>query len=643
MKTIKFMMTCAVVMLVSIWVSCVDKDPLPDPTVVLTELATDATSITVKVDPAHAMECYVAYNVKGAGELDVATIMANGVQVSATEATEYKIDSLAPQTTYIIYAAVRAENKSAVSSIELTTAKDNSTPAEGEFKVSFDVESASVNVTVVPQDATKPYFYYIMEKTTYEETYMGNAALAAQSDINIIINEYLDFVGGTPADALSEMLLTGESTSYFPVKGNRQYICYVCYASPQDGTVIGDVEIYEFAGPEVAPSANTFTIEVLSTTFRSIEYAIIPSNDDQYSYSLISKEQYEQQSVEEYIANMIYMNGLFMPATSGYYSSLEEYLMADTEYVLIVFGYQAGVCTTEPTIQTIRTNPQGDASQCQFEINIQALNRYQIGYDIVPSDNNVVYYYDVCYGNATADELKSMLDAAIDEQVSMGWLSNRAEYFSIWASFGMVNDATLVSPDEKGFKVYAVAIDSKTGDYGGDFYFSDVCYMPEFTASDITVGCNINQYFDGAQLAEAIPMFYAGWGEEFVFFTPEFTFENGEPVAYYYQVYQYDPAYEDYETYNEDWAIPALLQMGYPYPGMELYMPWGVSGYLMCVAMDAEGNFSKLYRQKIEFDREGATPAEQHPYYSADIQYTPAKKAAAKENNQRTKISTLKR
>ena len=524
-----------------------------------------------------------------------------------------------------------------------TTTKNNSSVTDAEFKVAFELESASVNINVVPQDVTKPYFYYIMEKTVFDETYMGNAALAAQSDINIIINEYLEFIGGTPADALSEMLLTGESTSNFPVYGNRQYVCYVCYANPQDGTVIGNVEVYEFAGPEVAHSANTFTIEVLNTTFRSIEYAITPSNDDQYSYSLISKEQFNQQSVEEYIANMIYMNGMFMPATSGYYSRLEEYLMTDTEYVLIVFGYEAGVCTTEPTIQSIRTNPQGDASKCQFEVNIQALNRYNVSYDIVPSDNNVTYYYDICYGDDTADQLKAILDAAIEEQVSMGWLSNRAEYFSIWASYGTVNDNTLVSPDSRGFKAYAVAVDTKTGDYAGDFYFSDVCYMPEFAASDITVGCNINQYFDGAQLAEAIPMFYAGWGEDFVFFTPEFTFENGEPVAYYYQVYQYDPAYEDYETYNEDWAIPALLQMGYSYPGMELYMPWGVSGYLMCVALDSEGNFSQLYRQKIEFEREGATPAEQHPYYSADIQYTPAKKAVAKENNQRTKISTLKR
>ena len=642
MKKINYLMTFAVIMLVSIFTSCLEKEPTPTPAVTITKVAVDATSVTVKVQPTDAMECYVAYNIKGESELDAATILADGTKLSATEATEYKIDNLAAKTTYVVYAAVRAENKTAVSSLEVTTAEDNTPTTEAEFSVSFNIEGANVNISVKPQDETKPYFYYIMEKKTFDETYMGNAALAAQTDINTIINEYLEFIGGTPADALSEMLLAGESTASYPVYGNRQYVCYVCYTDPQDGTVLGNVEIYEFDGPVIAPSTNTFTIEVLSTTFRSIEYAITPSNDDQYSYSLISKEQFDLQPVEEYIANMIYLNGLFMPATSGYYTSLQEYLMADTEYVLIVFGYESGVCTTEPTIQSIRTAPQGDASQCQFEVNIQAPNRYNISYEIVPSDNSVTYYYDICFGDETAEDIKAMLDAAINEQIENGWLANRGEYFSIWASYGTSNETTLVKPDSRGYKAYAVAIDTKSGDYAGDFYFSDVCYMPEFVASNITVGCNVDKFFDGTELAEAIPMYYAGWGEDLVFFTPNFTFENGEPTTYYYQIFQYNPAYEDYTIYNEDWAIPTLISMGLNYPDGELYMPWGETGYLLCVALDSEGKFSQLYRQKIEFDRNSAAPAEEHPYYSPDMQFTPAKKAAAKEANQHTKISLIK-
>ena len=643
MKRIKSLMTYAIILMVAIFTGCIEKEPIPNPSVSITKIDADATSITVKVQPTNATECYVSYIIKGENELDAASVIANGSKISAVEATEYKIDSLTAQTTYVVYAAVRVENKTAVSSLEVTTAENANTPDKVEFEVSFVVDPSAVNLTVKPQDTTKPYFYYIMEKKVFDDTYEGNAALAAQSDINIIINEYLEFVGGTPAEALSQMLLTGESTSSFPVYGNRQYISYVCYTDPQDGKVIGDVEVYEFAGPEVTPSSNTFTIEVLSTTFRSIEYAITPSNDDTYSYSLITKEQFDQQPVEEYIANMMAVNGMFMPYTNGYFSRLEEYLSSDTEYVLIVFGYSAGVCTTEPTVQIIKTNPQGDASQCSFEINAQALNRYTLSYEVIPSDENVVYYYDICLGDETADGIKNMLDAAIDEQISIGWLSNRAEYYSIWSTYGTANDQTLVRPYDGGYKAYAVAIDSKTGEYAGEFYFSDVCYMPEFTASNITVNCNIDKYFDGNDLAQILPMFYAGWGEELTFFTPEFTFENGEPVSYYYQIYQYDPAYEDLVTYNEDWAIPALLEGGYNYPGMELSMPWGATGYIMCVALDSEGNFSNVYRQKVEFDRENAAPAEEHPYYSPEAQQAKQMNVAGKDKNQRTKISTIRR
>ena len=642
MKRIKFFMTFAVIMLGTIVVSCGEKEPTPDPSttpaVAITEVSVDSTSVTVNVQPTNAEECYVHYIIKGETELDDVTILTEGTQLSATEATEHKIEGLDAQTTYIIYAAVRTLNQTAVSSVEVTTA-EQATPAT-EFGITCEIVTNYANISIVPKDATKPYFFYIMEKSVFDETYNGDATAAAQADINKIINEYLDFVGGAPADALAEMLDVGESQDSFPVNGNRQYICYACYTDPQDGTVLGDVEIYEFAGPEIAPSANTFSIEVLSTTFCSIEYGITPSNDDQYSYSLISKEEFEQQTVEEYIANMIWMYGIFMPATSGYYSYLNEYLTPDTEYVLIVFGYEAGVCTTTPTVQSMRTAPQGDASQCTFTIDVQAANRYTLSYDITPSDNNVIYYYDICLGNQTAADVTSDLDAAIDAAIAEGWLSSRAEYFNIWAKYGVVSESSTVAPNNDGFKIYAVAIDAATGEYGGDVYFSDVCHMPEFVASDIVVKCNIDQYFDGAELAQAIPMFYAGWGEEYVFFTPKFSFENGEPVTFYYQVYQYNPAYEDHDTYNEDWAIPALLNNGYPFPDYELYMPWGYTGYLMCVALDSNGNFSSVYRQKLDFDRSASTPATEHPYYGVGMQNSASKKAPAK-NSKVTKLSVI--
>ena len=72
-------------------------------------------------------------------------------------------------------------------------------------------------------------------------------------------------------------------------------------------------------------------------------------------------------------------------------------------------------------------------------------------------------------------------------------------------------------------------------------------------------------------------------------------------------------------------------------------MPWGATGYIMCVALDSEGNFSNVYRQKVEFDRENATPAEEHPYYSPEAKQEKKMNVASKDKNQRTKISTIRR
>ena len=123
MKRIKFLMTFAVIMLGSIFVSCGEKEPTPDPSttpaVAITEVSVDSTSVTVNVQPTNAEECYVHYIIKGETELDDVTILSEGTQLSATEATEYKIEGLDAQTTYIIYAAVRTLNQTAVSSVDV--------------------------------------------------------------------------------------------------------------------------------------------------------------------------------------------------------------------------------------------------------------------------------------------------------------------------------------------------------------------------------------------------------------------------------------------------------------------------------------------------------------------------------------------
>ena len=104
--------------------SCKDDDPgtePPKPTVSLTEGTSTTTSITFTVTPDEAEKCAYLYakveeNVQ-VEQPSAETVLKDGVQVSAEQATPVTLSPLDPESTYIVFAA--ASNGSVLS--EVTT------------------------------------------------------------------------------------------------------------------------------------------------------------------------------------------------------------------------------------------------------------------------------------------------------------------------------------------------------------------------------------------------------------------------------------------------------------------------------------------------------------------------------------------
>lgn len=627
MKSMKRWMAYLAVMAIAIASGCSDdktSDPVvpetKNPTVALTEVAVESNSLTVKVEPKDAELCRVGHVVKGEAEPTAEQLLANGTEVSATAATEHKIENLQPETSYVVLAAVRNGEKSDLQRIELKTKAATVEPQPDEdfgVQVRLSEEDQDwVVITVNPNDPDRYYFNYIIEDKVYEETYNGDPVEAVESEMEKIIAEYVDGWGGTREEALKGMLVKGEGTQSFPVLGNKSYYCYVVYADMETGAITSEPQFTPFESTKVEPSNNAFEIEVLETSLMGFKYAVTPSiEEDFYTYCHISTEEYESynfSTLAEYADYRVNYYGIYSSKTSGYHVEEVGYLNPDTEYMIIVFGYNHGVRTTEPISTKVSTLPKGDPSKVTFDFTIQPLNAFQVGFSVTPSDNTVSYYYDLAYGNDTAEQVEERLYALLDENIAQGWPSSYAEYFDIFATYGGYSGKQNVEPNTEGYKVYAVGVDTETGEFAGEVFFSEVCQMPEHTPGDLVINVSIEKYFDGAELAELDPYMYSGWGEEFVFFFPTVSFENGYTENYYINLYQY---VEGYENNDDEWAILALLSNGYTYV-TEFYMPWDATGYLLGVGIDGTGAFTRVYREIVTLDRAGAAPAEEHPYIS---------------------------
>lgn len=158
-----------------------------------------------------------------------------------------------------------------------------------------------------------------------------------------------------------------------------------------------------------------------------------------------------------------------------------------------------------------------------------------------------------------------------------------------------------LDPD-KTYRAAAVALDLKTGGFGGEFYLSDV--YPEESAGELSIELVYDKYFDGDQAA-ALGGEYASFAGKAL--VPVSVRVNGAG-SYRWAVTTYP---EDYTSASDKsfWSTLSWEEIFYEdEPAANIALDWDVDYTLVAMVRNDAGDAYKRFVQEVRFTKQGASP-----------------------------------
>jgi len=522
---------------------------------------------------------------------------------------ELQYKGLDPSSDYVVYVygmSPEGERTTEIFSAPALTQP----PYEGDIKLSIDVtESDNVmDITVTPDHDGVYYYWNIMDKETYDSyasVHGDDPKAVFQAYIEWDIQDLIDYEYLTTRSEYYEWYSDINAVnSQFECMALTEYIIFACKWD-NDCKLTGEPAYMWHTSADVAMSDNVITVEIGDDVDQSSFFVDIKTtNDDPYVMLAEPSEFMAGMDEDQIYAHLMedygtfgLLNFVFEGDVSGRMTGLDP----DTEYTMVVFGFKAGKKTTSMQKFTVRTIPAGPAEDCTFDFVLNEAGSNSLDITVTPSDASHYYYWYVYPPEATADEVKEDITRLIDQ----GYYGDMYE-FSYWElSQGVSSGTVSFLAPETGYKVAAVVMDEDTGDFLADVVFSETFSTAEADYADITITASYDKFYDGDDLYEINPdagAQYRGYA-----MVPVTITIDGDYKSYYYTMIDYVTDLENPDVYPDAALYETLVYYGVYYAEtVNFRAPWNKTVMLAAMAIDNEGRYSRVYRQKCQFKKYNA-------------------------------------
>lgn len=285
------------------------------------------------------------------------------------------------------------------------------------FNLKIETTRTSINIDVKPTDKSQWYYYQLLTEAQFD-TYGGTAEKAAAAIIKEQLDAWLALGAESTEKAVESMALKGDhSYNFTGLTPDTQYYIFICGING-DGDICTKVEDIRISTAKFEPSDNSFGVYVSAITCDSATIEIITGNDDPYLAVVKPQSEIKGKGNEEIMAAAVAEMGEYVGkyAKKGKQTiACDRTLMPDTDYSVLVFGYDGGV-TTGLTRVNFKTPEASTSGNVTFTFSFT--NK---GYIITPSDETALYLqgtisadnYDTKY-NADPAQIKALVKEYID-------------------------------------------------------------------------------------------------------------------------------------------------------------------------------------------------------------------------------------
>ena len=513
----------------------------------------------------------------------------------------YGMDALGEVTTEIFYAP-------------FTTTE----PYQGNdvtFDINVTVNRAVATVSIQPSHEGVAYFNNLITREDFE-AYGSNIEAAADGVIAKIIEDYAawDYTLAEAFEYNTDYLAT---TYEFEAMANTEYVAFA-FKWNDKCQRLSEVSYTWFEVGDIPPSENVITVEISNVTQTTFDIVAITTNNDPYIIFPVPAAELNKKRDDDSIFNYLMEEygtwGLEYYLCEGDVNGTFSGLEADTEYAVLVFGYEAGVRTTKIERTNITTAKAGDVEACVYNIEVSNVGDREAWVKITPSDYSIWYYWNVFEASATEEEIK----AYILDTYNKAYYADYYEFSYYELAQGAVESGLGQLTPNTDYKIVIVPMNPNAFEYTGSMRTGGEFTTEEAIIADLKIEVAFEAYYDGDEAYAIEPNYMSSWQGWVII--PLTVKVEGSYSGYLYTIFNYVDGLEDPEVYSDDRLIDNLYEVGATWSPAYFRGVWDTPLMIAAVAFDYDGNPSPVYRECLTCTHEGAGDAQEWvDYYMSTI------------------------
>lgn len=246
------------------------------------------------------------------------------------------------------------------------------------FDVDIVAEGPEVSVTVIPEVWDGYYMVQFVEDTEAGfvpegESFSADREVALAESFFYVADHLYYFEELTAEEVMQRVGHIGTVTIADTLNANHTYMVMVYAIASDEGRVpmvVSSPIVDYFTTGDVGTSSMTFEVDIYNIKPRSVDISITPSTDEQYNAVVMYASNLPVGSKEQ---QLDYICRAYAPLElTGVYTEHIDQLPPDTEFVLAVYGYYAGMPTTELSLYHFATAKDGVGGNTITEVHCAA-------------------------------------------------------------------------------------------------------------------------------------------------------------------------------------------------------------------------------------------------------------------------------
>lgn len=528
-----------------------------------------------------------------------------------------RMSGLDVESEYVVY--IYGMNTSGEKTTSIYSEAFTTTPAYEGNDVTFDfdisVNRSIASITVTPSHEGVAYYHNLTTREHFEAC-GGDIVALAKDVVATALDNYLywEYTEAEFFEYNSYYL-----TDFYDFEGIADTE-YVAFAFKWDERLepLSEVSFEWFKIDSIPPSENELAMTISKITQTTFDIAVTTTNDDPYTIFAVPSRELAKLNTDgaifDYLMDTYGTSQLSLNVCNGPVEGTFSGLEQDTDYEVLLFGYEAGTLTTSMVRKRIHTAVAGDVEACQYAVEVTEIGDREAYISITPSDYSVWYYWNVFEASTTEEQIK----ASITEVYNSYYYADYWEFSYYEITQGTSSSYVSQLYPSTDYKVVIVPMNPNEFEYTGTMRTVGEFTTQEAVIADITITAGFDAYYDGDEVSALEPDYLSNYQGYAIL--PMSVNIEGDYSRFLYTIFNYVEGLENPAIYSDDLLLDTLYEVGAYWTPAYFRGEWEKELMIAAVAFDMEGNPSAVYREKIYLTREGAADAEEFvDYYMGSI------------------------